>query len=150
MNDNSEISSKLFEVLVKIIKKLKQKTYLITLDVLKIMFVMFEEHANDLKSLTITSCISICAYLIEYSKNELSNYYSTIILTALNYLKSLSSTIEEKRASAFLLYKILSKLDAEELEAFSDKIFTSLKIVYENSKDNVLTYHLMQCLNFYE
>lgn len=150
LNDNSEISSKLFEVLVKIIKKLKQKTYLITLDVLKIMFVMFEEHANDLKSLTITSCISICAYLIEYSKNDLSNYYSTIILTALNYLKSSSSTIEEKRASAFLLYKILSKLDAEDLEAFSDKIFTSLKIVYENSKDNVLTYHLMQCLNFYE
>lgn len=150
LNDNSEISSKLFEVLVKIIKKLKQKTYLITLDVLKIMFVMFEEHSNDLKSLTITSCISICAYLVEYSKNDLSSYYSTIILTGLNYLKSLSSTIEEKRASAFLLYKILSKLDAEELEAFSDKIFTSLKIVYENSKDNVLTYHLMQCLNFYE
>ena len=147
---NIQISSKLFEVLVKIIKKLKGKTFLIALNILKILFNVFENYKNNLNSLCITSSISICAYLIEYSHNEISNYISTIILTGINYLKSLSSSIEEKRASAFLLYKILSKLNDEELKDFSKRIFDAVKISYENSNDKVLMFHLIKCLDFYE
>ena len=147
---NIQISSKLFEILVKIIKKLKGKTFLIALDILKILFQIFEKYKNSLNSLCITSSITICAYLVEYSHNEISNYISTIILTGINYLKSNSSSIEEKRASAFLLNKILSRLSNEELKDFSERIFNSIKIAYENSKDNVLTFHLMKCLNYYE
>ena len=147
---NIQISSKLFEVLVKIIKKLKGKTFLIALNILKILFNVFEKYKNNLNSLCIASSISICAYLIEYSHNEISNYISTIILTGINYLKSLSSSIEEKRASAFLLYKVLSKLNDEELKDFSKRIFDAVKISYENSNDKVLMFHLIKCLDFYE
>ena len=150
LNDNSEISSKLFEVLVKIIKKLKSKTYMISLDVLTILFKIFEKFSKEMKGLTITSCISVCAYLIEYAKDDLSNYYSTIIKTAINYLKSISSSNEEKRSSAFLIYKILSKLDVDELNDYKDMIYDALTITSETTNDNVLKYHITQCLSFYQ
>ena len=148
---NINISEKYFEILVKIIKKLKSKTFLISLNILKILFEIFEnKNIINKNKFIIVSSISIVAYLIEYSKNEIINYYDTIILTGINYLKSKSSSVEEKRASAFLLYKILSKFNTEEIKNFEEKIFNAIKIEYENSNDNVLTFHLMNCLKFYE
>lgn len=149
---NEKIIQRMLEILAKIIKKLKNKSFIIAINILKILFEIFENYAKDKhKSVAIESAIAIVGYLIEYSHAEISFYYSTIIKTAINYLKSNTSTIEQKRASGFLLYKILDKLEPQEIKDYSDDIFNAITVVSQASDcDKVLKFHLEQCLNFYE
>ena len=147
-----EASSKLFELFRKIIKKLKYKSFLIGKDVLKILFDVFENYQKGVYELTpysIVSCISMCAYLVEYCHEELDQYISIIVRTGINFLKSKSSTIEQKRASAFLLYRILDALNDKELDIFSKEIFDACNISRTYSNDNALLFYLDKCLNYY-
>ena len=147
-----EASSKIFELFMKIIKKLKYKSFLIGKDILKILFDVFEKYQKNIYELTpysIVSCISICAYLVEYCHKEIEQYISIIIRTGINFLKSKSSTIEQQRASAFLLYRILDALNDKELDVYSKEIFDACNIVRAYSNDNTLTFYLDKCLNYY-
>ena len=147
-----EASSKIFELFVKIIKKLKYKSYLIGKNILKILFEVFENYQKGVYELTpysIVSCISICAYLVEYCHEDLEQYISIIVRTGINFLKSKSSTIEQQRASGFLLYKILDNLNDKELDVFSKEIFDACNIVRAYSSDNSLLFYLDKCLNYY-
>ena len=147
-----EASSKLFELFLKIIKKLKYKSFLIGKDVLKILFEVFENYQKGVYELTpfsIVSCISMCAYLVEYCHEELDQYISIIVRTGINFLKSKSSTIEQQRASAFLLYRILDALNDKELDIFSKEIFDACNIVRTYTNDNALIFYLDKCLNYY-
>ena len=147
-----EASSKIFELFVKIIKKLRYKSFLIGKDILKILFEVFEKYQKGVYELTpysIVSCISICAYLVEYCHEEIELYLSIIIRTGINFLKSKSATIEQQRASAFLLYKILDNLNDKELEVFSKEIFDACNIARNYANDNVLVFYLDKCLNYY-
>ena len=147
-----EASSKIFELFIKIIKKLRNKSFLIGKDILKILFEVFEKYQKDIYELTpysIVSCITICAYLIEYCHEEINQYISIIVRTGINFLKSKSSTIEQQRASAFLLYKILDSLNDIELDVFSKEIFDACNIVRNYANDNALLFHLDKCLNYY-
>ena len=57
-------------------------------------------------------------------------YMSIIIRTGINFLKSVnSSTIEQQRASAFLLYKVLDTLNDQELDTYSKEIFDACNII---------------------
>ena len=148
-----EASSKIFELFMKIIKKLKYKSYLIGKDILKILFEVFENQQKDIYQLTpysIVSCISMCAYLVEYCHEEIMLYMSIIIRTGINFLKSTkSSTIEQQRASAFLLYKVLDALNDQELDTYSKEIFDACNIAQTYSNDNALQFYLNKCLNYY-
>ena len=147
-----EASSKIFELFIKIIKKLRYKSYLIGKDILKILFDVFENYQKGIYELTpysIVSCISICAYLIEYCYEEIEQYLSIIIRTGINFLKSKSATIEQQRASAFLLYKILDNLNDKELDIFSKEIFDACNIARNYANDNALVFYLDKCLNYY-
>ena len=64
-------------------------------------------------------------------------------------MKSKSSTIEQKRASAFLLYRILDALNDKELDIFSKEIFDACNIVRTYTNDNALIFYLDKCLNYY-
>ena len=147
-----EVSSKIFELFVKIIKKLKYKSYLIGKNILKILFEVFEKYQKGIYELTpysIVSCISICAYLVQYCHEDIEQYISIIIRTGINFLKSKSSTIEQQRASSFLLYKILDNLNDKELDVFSKEIFDACNIARTYSNDNALLFYLDKCLNYY-
>ena len=147
-----EASSKIFELFVKIIKKLRYKSFLIGKDILKILFEVFEKYQKgeyELTPYSIVSCISICAYLVEYCHEEIEQYLSIIIRTGINFLKSKSGTIEQQRASAFLLYKILDNLNDKELDIFSKEIFDACNIVRNYANDNALVFYLDKCLNYY-
>ena len=147
-----EASSKIFELFMKIIKKLKYKSFLISKDILKILFDVFENYQRGIYELTpysIVSCISICAYLVEYSHQELDQYISIIVRTGINFLKSKSSTIEQQRASAFLLYKILDRFNDKELDVFSKEIFDACNIARNYANDNALIFYVDKCLNYY-
>ena len=147
-----EASSKIFELFMKIIKKLKYKSFLISKDILKILFDVFENYQKGIYELTpysIVSCISICAYLVEYSHQELDQYISIIVRTGINFLKSKSSTIEQQRASAFLLYKILDRFNDKELDVFSKEIFDACNIARNYANDNALIFYVDKCLNYY-
>ena len=74
---------------------------------------------------------------------------SIIIRTGINFLKSKSSTIEQQRASAFLLYKVLDVLNDQELENFSKEIFDACTIVRNYANDNALLFYINKCLNYY-
>ena len=147
-----EASSKIFELFMKMIKKLRYKSFLIGKDILKILFEVFENYQKGIYELTpysIVSCITICAYLVEYCHEEIDQYISIIVRTGINFLKSKSSTIEQKRASAFLLYKILDSLNDEELDVFSKEIFDACNIERTYNNDNALVFYLDKCLNYY-
>ena len=147
-----EASSKIFELFVKIIKKLRYKSFLIGKDILKILFEVFEKYQKGVYELTpysIVSCISICAYLVEYCHEEIEQYLSIIIRTGINFLKSKSATIEQQRASAFLLFKILDNLNDKELDVFSKEIFDACNIARNYANDNALVFYLDKCLNYY-
>ena len=148
-----EASSKIFELFMKIIKKLKYKSFLIGKDILKILFEVFENQQKGIYSLTpysIVSCISICAYLVEYCHEEIMLYISIIIRTGINFLKSTkSSTIEQQRSSAFLLYKVLDVLSDQELDTYSKEIFDACNIAQTYSNDKALLFYLNKCLNYY-
>ena len=148
-----EASAKIFELFMKIIKKLKYKSYLVGKDILKILFEVFENYQKGIYQLTpysIVSCITMSAYLVEYCHEEIMLYISIIIRTGINFLKSTkSSTIEQQRASAFLLYKILDSLNDQELETYSKEIFDACNIAYTYSADNALQFYLSKCLNYY-
>ena len=147
-----EASTKIFELFMRIIKKLKFKSYLIGKDILKILFEVLENQQKEIYKLTpisIVSCISICAYLVEYCHEKIMPYMSIIIRTGINFLKSKSSTIEQQRASSFLLYKILSVLNDEDLNSYSKEIFDACNIVQTYSTDNALLFYLNKCLNYY-
>ena len=150
---NIEASAKIFELFMKIIKKLKYKSYLIGKDVLKILFEVFENQQKGIYQLTpysIVSCISMCAYLVEYCHEEIMLYMSIIIRTGINFLKSVnSSTIEQQRASAFLLYKVLDTLNDQELDTYSKEIFDACNIARTYAKDNALLFYLNKSLNYY-
>ena len=137
---------------MKIIKKLRYKSFLIGKDILKILFEVFEKYQKGVYELTpysIVSCISICAYLVEYCHEEIEQYLSIIIRTGINFLKSKSATIEQQRASAFLLYKILDNLNDKELDIFSKEIFDACNIGRNYANDNALVFYLDKCLNYY-
>ena len=148
-----EASAKIFELFMKIIKKLKYKSYLIGKDILKILFDVFENQQKGIYQLTpysIVSCISMCAYLVEYCHEEIMLYISIIIRTGINFLKSTkSSTIEQQRASAFLLYKILDALNDQELDSYSKEIFDACNIARTYATDNALLFYLNKSLNYY-
>ena len=148
-----EASSKIFELFMKIIKKLKYKSFLIGKDILKILFEVFENEQKGIYQLTpysIVSCISICAYLVEYCHEEIMLYMSIIIRTGINFLKSTkSSTIEQQRASSFLLYKVLDSLNDQELDTYSKEIFDACSIAQTYAKDDNLLFYLNKCLNYY-
>ena len=148
-----EASSKIFELFMKIIKKLKNKSFLIGKDILRILFEVFENEQKGIYQLTpysIVSCISICAYLVEYCHEEIMLYMSIIIRTGINFLKSTkSSTIEQQRASAFLLYKVLDSLNDQELDTYSKEIFDACNIAQTYAKDDNLLFYLNKCLNYY-
>ena len=147
-----EASSKIFELFIKIIKKLRYKSYLIGKDILKILFEVFENYQKGKYVLTpfsIVSCISICAYLVEYCHQDINQYISIIVRTGINFLKSKSSTIEQQRASAFLLYKILDSLNDQELDVYSKEIFDACNIMKNYANDNKLLFYLDRCLNYY-
>ena len=147
-----ETSSKIFELFMKIIKKLKYKSFLVGKDILKILFEVFENYQKGIYELTpysIVSCISICAYLVEYCHEEIDQYISIIVRTGINFLKSKSSTIEQQRASAFLLYKILDTLNDKELDVFTKEIFDACNIARSYGNDNALIFYLDKCLNYY-
>ena len=151
-NSKIEATSKIFELFMKIIKKLKSKSYLISQDILSILFKVFENEQKNiyhLSPLSIVSCITICAYLIEYCYKEILQYISIIIRTGINFLKSNSSTVEQQRASAFLLYKILDKLSDEELDTYSKEIFDACNIVNGITNDKALLFYLKKCLDYY-
>ena len=131
---------------------MKYKSFLIGKDVLKILFDVFENYQKGVYELTpysIVSCISMCAYLVEYCHEELDQYISIIVRTGINFLKSKSSTIEQQRASAFLLYRILDALNDKELDIFSKEIFDACNIVRTYTNDNALIFYLDKCLNYY-
>ena len=46
--------------------------------------------------------------------------------------------------------KILSKLDVDELNDYKDMIYNALTITSETTNDNVLKYHITQCLSLYQ
>ena len=148
-----EASAKIFELFMKIIKKLKYKSFLVGKDILKILFEVFENQQKGVYQLTpysIVSCISMCAYLVEYCHEEIMLYMSIIIRTGINFLKSTkSSTIEQQRASAFLLYKVLDVLNDQELDSYSKEIFDACNIARTYSNDNALLFYLNKCLNYY-
>ena len=148
-----EASAKIFELFMKIVKKLKYKSYLIGKDILKILFDVFENQQKGIYQLTpysIVSCISMCAYLVEYCHEEIMLYISIILRTGINFLKSTkSSTIEQQRASAFLLYKVLDSLNDQELDTYSKEIFDACNIAQTYSNDNALHFYLNKCLNYY-
>lgn len=148
-----EASAKIFELFMKIIKKLKYKSYLIGKDILKILFEVFENEQKGIYQLTsysIVSCISMCAYLVEYCHEEIMIYISIIIRTGINFLKSTkSSTIEQQRASSFLLYKVLDVLNDQELDTYSKEIFDACNISRTYSNDNAVLFYIDKCLNFY-
>ena len=148
-----EASAKIFELFMKIIKKLKYKSYLIGKDILKILFNVFENEKKGIYQLTpysIVSCISMCAYLVEYCHEEIMLYISIIIRTGINFLKSSkSSTIEQQRASAFLLYKVLDVLNDQELDSYSKEIFDACNIARNYSNDNAVLFYVDKCLNYY-
>ena len=64
-------------------------------------------------------------------------------------MKSKSSTIEQQRASAFLLYKILDTLNDKELDVFTKEIFDACNIARSYGNDNALIFYLDKCLNYY-
>ena len=148
-----EASAKIFELFMKIIKKLKNKSFLVGKDILKILFEVFENQQKGIYQLTpysIVSCISMCAYLVEYCHEEIMLYMSIIIRTGINFLKSTkSSTIEQQRASAFLLYKVLDALNDQELDTYSKEIFDACNIARTYANDNALLFYLDKCLNYY-
>ena len=148
-----EASAKIFELFMKIIKKLKYKSYLIGKDILKILFEVFENEKKGIYKLTpysIVSCISMCAYLVEYCHEEIMLYISIIIRTGINFLKSSkSSTIEQQRASSFLLYKVLDVLNDQELDSYSKEIFDACNIARNYSNDNAVLFYVDKCLNYY-
>ncbi len=86
---------------------------------------------------------------MEYCHEDLEQYISIIVRTGINFLKSKSSTIEQQRASGFLLYKILDNLNDKELDVFSKEIFDACNIVRAYSNDNSLLFYLDKCLNYY-
>ena len=90
-----------------------------------------------------------CYTKLLFNSTNINQYISIIVRTGINFLKSKSSTIEQQRASAFLLYKILDSLNDQELDVYSKEIFDACNIMKNYANDNKLLFYLDRCLNYY-
>jgi hypothetical protein len=76
------------------------------------------------------------------------SYLSVLVKTALNHLISHTEDIEVKRASAYLLFKIIQNCDFYHYKNYAKQIINVLKLKMENNnEDNVLLVHVAKSVS---
>lgn len=150
INLESQYFLKIIELIELLLKKNKHAIIFFHKNIFIMIYEIFDEHFYTYEPIIISSLFSILGTMLNYCGLKISSEMNTLVRTCINILKNFKENIDIRRASANLLYKILTKCNFLHYQNYAREIYNVIKLNLDNriENDKIVLFFMEKCVKF--